>query len=65
MGRNTTFFAPSCKTGYNKKVSKGISPFKAPNDVAERKKWALRIPRKDRHLQQNDVLCEKYFHPVT
>lgn len=60
MGRNRTCFAPKCTSGYKSNNEK-VSMFKAPSDVEKRKIWQKIIPRADRILTSQDVLCEKHF----
>lgn len=57
---NSKCFVPGCKSGY-KSNNERVSLFRAPKDAELLKKWESAIPRADRQLHANDVVCAKHF----
>lgn len=51
-------FAPNCNSGYKSNTEK-VSLFKVPKNKL--KEWSAVIPRADKQLTINNVLCEKHF----
>nr|XP_037289776.1 LOW QUALITY PROTEIN: uncharacterized protein LOC119184107 [Rhipicephalus microplus] len=56
-------FAPGCTAGYvsARKQGKKASLFTAPEDDERRKAWERLIPRADKPLEKNCVICEAHF----
>ncbi|KAH8032529.1 hypothetical protein HPB51_025982 [Rhipicephalus microplus] len=55
-------FAPRCNAGYfsARKQVKKASLFSAPSDDERRKAWERAIPRADKPLEKNCVVCEAH-----
>lgn len=49
-----------CTSGYRSNKEK-VHQFCAPKDLNLRKKWQIRIPRKDFILGDKSYVCEKHF----
>ncbi|KAJ8915380.1 hypothetical protein NQ315_008267 [Exocentrus adspersus] len=55
-------FVPMCRTGLNRNVGE-TKPnlFKAPNDPKRLEQWNRAIPRVDKEICSDDVVCELHF----
>ncbi|KAH7975036.1 hypothetical protein HPB49_022915 [Dermacentor silvarum] len=56
-------FAPGCTAGYvsARKQGRKASLFAAPSDDDRRRAWERAIPRSDKPLEKNCVVCEVHF----